>query len=1061
MIKVKYANLCPVCRGDISSEEIFRCKCAEKNVYLSYSEEKNLLNKFLEFFEKSIGKIRSIQKFWAKRVLRGESFAAVAPTGIGKSSFGIVMSLFLSEEGKRSYLIFPTTILVQQSIELIHQISEKMKINKDKVLFYHSDVKNKEEFFEKLKKGKFNVLLTTTQFLSKHFDDLKHLTFSFIFVDDVDAILKGSKNVEKILNLLGFHYKKGEWTGKPEGVLMVSTATAKKGKKTTIFRNLLNFDVGSSHFTVRNIEDIYVEKDEGEVKEILEKMGKGGIIYAGSIEECERWYERLKNDFRIGKVTSKSKKEFIKFKNGEVDYLIGTSFYYGVLTRGIDLPHEIKYAVFINCPVIRIKIDEIDNLPSGMIKFLASLLRKREEIKKFIPILPNIEKRKEYEELKREIKKIMEIEKKEEDDFVFREKEIILPDIRTYIQASGRTSRLLAGGITKGASFVFEEDKEILNVFIKRASYYEIEFKHIRDVNLGKLKEEIENSRKEIKEEKDVIKPSLFIVESPTKAKQIAKIFGQPSVKIIDGAIVYEVATQKYILLITASLGHLTDLITNKGFHGVEVNGKFVPVYSSIKKCRKCGYQFTEENERCIKCGSDQIDNSKTRINVLRKIGWETEEIIIGTDPDAEGEKIAWDISNLLAGYGKIKRAEFHEITPKAIKNAFKNLRGINENLVKAQIVRRIEDRWIGFCLSQKLWRVFKNKNLSAGRAQTPVLTWIIERARQHRNKKKVGILKEFGLTLENVRNPEIILEIEVIEEKEEKRTPLPPYTTDQMLQDANNILNIPAEKTMKVAQDLFEYGLITYHRTDSTTVSETGLKIAKEYLKEDFKGRRFPKEGAHECIRPTRPWEKGLLIRLIQEKVLQIEEINWYHFALYDLIFRRFMASQSPEYHVRIKKYRVKYEDKEMVEERVVEAKGKAYALYPACQIKKELPTGIFKKKVIIKYLPEKPLFTQSEIIHQMKMKGIGRPSTYATIIEKLFMRNYIVEKNGKISPTIEGIKVSSFLNHNYKNFVGEERTKKIQEEMDMVENGKEDYTHLLEKLYEEVRSITKISYI
>lgn len=1060
MIEVKYWGLCPVCGKEIKNEEILSQICEEKKIPLSYSEENEKLKRFLIFFEKSIGKIRKIQKFWAKRIFKGESFASVAPTGIGKSSFGIVMALFLSEEeNKKSYLIFPTTILVQQSVEIIEKISQNVKINTDKILFYHTGIKNREEFFEKLRKGEFNVLLTTTQFLSKNFSELKNLTFSFIFVDDVDSVLKGSKNVEKILKLLGFEYFKGKWIGKPEGVLMVSTATAKKGKKANLFRNLLNFDVGSSNFTVRNIEDIYIEgKDEGKIKEILRKMGKGGIIYASGIGECEKWYEILKDEFKIGKVTSKNKEEFIKFKKGEIDYLIGTSYYYGVLTRGIDLPKEVKYAVFINCPLIKIKIEEIENLNSSMIKFIAGLLRKREEIKKFIPLLPTIEKRKEYEELKKEIKRIIKEGRKEDDDFVLKDGEIILPDIRTYIQASGRTSRLLSGGLTKGASFIFEEDREILNIFIKRASYYEIEFKKIEEVNIENLKGKIEESRREKEIYEDLIKPALFVVESPTKAKQIARMFGEPSIKIVNGSIVYEVGTQKYILLITASLGHITDLITNKGFHGVEVNENFIPIYSTIKKCKNCGYQFTEEVDKCIKCGSIEIDNSKERIDALRKIGWETEEIIIGTDPDAEGEKIAWDISNLLSPYGEIKRAEFHEITPKSIRNAFENLREIDENLVKAQIIRRIEDRWIGFSLSQKLWKVFKNTNLSAGRAQSPVLSWIIERAKENKRKKRVGILKEFGLLLEDVKNPFVLIEIEEIEEREEKRIPLPPYTTDQLLQDANRIFNISAEKTMKIAQDLFEYGLITYHRTDSTTVSDMGLKIAKEYLKEDFTPRRFLKEGAHECIRPTRPWDKELLIHLIQGKIFQVEKIEWLHFALYDLIFRRFMASQSAEYMVKIKKYRIKYEDKEIEEERIVEASGKSFQLYPQCQIKNNLPEGKFQKRVLIKYIPEKPLFTQSEIIQMMKTKGIGRPSTYAAIIEKLFLRNYIVEKNGKISPTLDGIKVSQYLNSHYKDFVGEERTMKLQEEMDLVESGKVAYKNLLEKIYDEVRKITEI---
>jgi len=1056
MIEAKYANLCPICSRDLETREIFENKCKEKNRPLCYFEEEKLLQEFLKFFEKGIGKARALQKFWAKRILRGESFAAVAPTGIGKSSFGIAMSLFLATKGRKSYLIFPTTLLVQQAVETINKIAERTGVSNEDIIFYHGKIKEKEEFFERLREKKFSILITTTQFLAKHFEDLRDITFNFIFVDDVDAILKASRNIDRILHLLGFYYD-GKWKGKAKGILMVSTATAKKGKKAELFRQLLNFDIGSSYFTIRNIEDIYVnEESEEKIKEILSKMGKGGIIYARSIEDCEKWYEKLKNEFNIGLVTSKNKEAFNAFKEGKIDYLIGTAYYYGALIRGIDLPKEIKYAVFIGAPIIRIKIEEIDALSPAMIKFIANLFRQREEIKKFIPILPNIEKRKEFYELKEKIKMIMEEGIKEEKDFVLRKGEIIFPDIRTYIQGAGRTSRLLAGGITKGASFLLEDDVDLLNAFLERASYYDIEFKKLENVDFDALKKDIEESRKVRKGIKeDLIKPALFVVESPTKAKQIARFFGKPSIKVIDSAIAYEVATEKYVLLITASLGHVTDLITNRGFHGVELNGTFIPVYSSIKRCRECGYQFTEESDKCIKCGSENIDDAKSRINALRKIAYEVEEIIIGTDPDAEGEKIAWDIANLLAGCGKIKRAEFHEITPKAIKVAMENLRSINEDLVKAQIVRRIEDRWIGFCLSQKLWEVFNNRNLSAGRAQTPVLGWIIKRAEEHKEKRRVGVIEDFGLLLEDIEGGEVELEIELIEEKEEKRQPLPPYTTDEMLKDANAILKMPANKAMKIAQALFEGGLITYHRTDSTMVSDAGLKVAKEYLGEDFKARKFFKEGAHECIRPTRPWDKNLLQRLIHEKVLQVEEIDWQHLALYDLIFRRFMASQCKEYSIRIKKYKVKYDGGEMEEERIIEARGKAYELYKGVWVKNELPVGKFRKKAVIKYLPKKPLYTQSEVIHDMRTKGIGRPSTYATIVEKLFIRDYVIEKNGKILPTKRGIEVYNFLSSKYENFVSEERTRKIEEEMDLVESGKADYKEILQQIYEEVREI------
>lgn len=1055
MIEAKYANLCHICNDELTTSEIEVKKCSVTGKPLCYFKEEEITKEFLDFFERGIGKARALQVFWAKRVLRGESFAAVAPTGIGKSSFGIAMALFLAAKKKKSYILFPTTLLVQQGVEIAEKIKDRTGCEA-KVLFYHGSIKNKEEFFEKLEKKEFDVLITTTQFLAKNFDKLKGLTFDFIFVDDVDAILKASKNVDRILQLLGFYFANG-WKGKAKGILMVSTATAKKGRKAQLFRQLLNFDVGSSHFTIRNIDDIFANDESHEtIKKLLKKLGGGGLIYARSSEEAEEWHEKLKDDFRIGLVTAKSKKAFKDFKEGKLDFLIGTAYYYGALIRGIDLPKEIKYAIFIGAPAIKISIEDIDSISPNLVKFIASLLRGREEIKNFVPLLPTIEKRKEFQELKERIKIIMEEGVGKEKDFVLRKGEIILPDIRTYIQGSGRTSRLLAEGITKGLSFLFEDDEELLHAFIERASYYDIEFRSMDEIDLNKAMREVEESRRRKGgEARDLIKPALFVVESPTKAKQIARFFGKPSIKAIGNSIVYEVAGEEHILLITASLGHLTDLITGRAFHGVEVNKNFVPIYATIKKCMDCGYQFTEERKNCPKCGSENINDARERIKALRSIAYEAGNIIIGTDPDAEGEKIAWDIANLLAGCGEIKRAEFHEITPAAIRRAMKNLREIDENMVKAQIVRRIEDRWIGFCLSEKLWEVFNNRNLSAGRAQTPVLGWIIKRAEEHKEKRRVGIIQDFGLVLEGIEKGEVDIEIKPMETRKEMKNPLPPYTTDEVLRDANSILKIPATRTMKLLQDLFESGLITYHRTDSTYVSETGLKIARDFLGNNFHPRQEQQHGAHECIRPTRPWDKSLLQRLIQENVIQVEEITWQHLALYDLIFRRFMASQCKPFEVEIKKWKIYYDGREMEEERVIKAEGKAYELYRSVTVKKELPEGKFRKRAIIKLLPKAPLFTQSEVIHEMKEKGIGRPSTYATIVEKLFMRNYVVEKNGRILPTKKGMEVFNFLASNYSEFVSEKRTRKIEEEMDLVESGKADYKQLLQQIYEEVKKI------
>ncbi len=1084
MINAIYANLCQVCGGDLTIEEAEKGVCKRKRFRMCRYKEDKVVEEFYEFFRKIIGEPRSIQRFWARRILRGESFAAVAPTGIGKTSFGSAVALFFALRGKRSYIILPTTLLVAQVSEDMKEYCERYGVkpgmNSDegdvKIIYYHGGLKKdeKERFFELLESKNFDVLITTSQFLSKHFSSLKGMTFDFIFVDDVDSVLKASKNVDRILNLLGFYYdaKERKWKGRAKGCLMVSTATAKKGQKVQLFRELLNFDVGTSTHAVRNIEDVAVNSEDLDLLcDVLKRMGTGGLIYARSSEEAENLYEVLKErGFSVGLVTAGRKKDYELFERGEIDLLVGTAYYYGTLVRGLDLPERIRYAVFFGAPVFRVKVEDIDSASPGIIRTLALIFRTNEEVKRYIPYLSVLEKREDLlNELRSVLKRLLEEGKIEERDIVVRKGEIIFPDVRTYIQGSGRTSRLFAGGITKGASFLFEKDEEILRAFIQRASFYDIEFKELKDVNFDELIREINETRERFrrKAEFDAIKPTLFIVESPTKAKQISRFFGQPSIKVFtDGKgeielVAYEVPTAEHVLLVTACIGHVTDLITNQGFHGVLVDGRFVPIYSSIKRCRDCNYQWTEERDECPRCGSKNFDDSKKRINALRRLAHDAEMIIIGTDPDSEGEKIAWDLKNLLAGCGVVKRAEFHEVTRRAVTEALKNLRDIDENLVKAQIVRRIEDRWIGFVLSQKLWSVFGDRNLSAGRAQTPVLGWVIQRYEEYKKKKKIAIIRDLDLVLdvdeeEKVGEKEMELEIKLVEERVEEKTPLPPYTTDTMLRDANAILKIPAKEAMRLAQDLFESGLTSYHRTDSTRVSDVGLRIAREYLGDDFVGRDWYMEGAHECIRPTRPVPKETLQRLIDEGVIQVEGITWRHLALYDLIFRRFMASQCRPYKVRVARYVIRYDGKEVEEERVLSAEGKAVELYKwSVWVKKELPVGRVRVKVQVRSVPKAPLFTQSDIVQMMKERGIGRPSTYATIVDRLFMRNYVIERNGRVIPTKRGIEVYRYLASNYGSFVSEERTRLLEEKMDAIERGELDYMKALKELYEEISQI------
>jgi reverse gyrase len=354
------------------------------------------------------------------------------------------------------------------------------------------------------------------------------------------------------------------------------------------------------------------------------------------------------------------------------------------------------------------------------------------------------------------------------------------------------------------------------------------------------------------------------------------------------------------------------------------------------------------------------------------------------------------------------------------------------------------------------------------------VLSWIIERYNEHLQKIRVYLLKinDKWITLGAEGDLKIKLDRKVVEssvsirkvtDKKEERTPLPPYTTDTALKDINRLLRISAKEAMKILQQLFENGFITYHRTDSTRVSDKGLDIAKQYLKEDFVGRKWDsgKEGAHECIRPTRPFDWRTLRDLVYQGVLPVyEPLSYNHFRVYDLIFRRFMASQCEKMVAHSCIYELRVEKMDMTKELEIltEIEGRAYELYPyGLRAESPLPEGTYTGIVTYVLKSKAELFTQADVISLMKERSIGRPSTYATLLEKLFIRGYIFEKNSKLVPTRRGVVIEKFLRENYGEFVSEERTRFVEKLMDEVEAGKADYTLTLKELYDEIRNVVR----
>jgi len=1191
-----FKKLCPICNGEITSERLEQglpcSKCLpdihDKNTFKKIEQSKwgNLLNvknnviTLNNFFKLALGsEMWSAQKLWAKRIFQNKSFAIVAPTGSGKTVFGIILSIYLSMQGKKVLFILPTSILVEQVSEKAEAFIEKVKASKISIAYYHSFLtkKQKEEMLNKIKNNETNFIIVTSNFVSRYHSFMVDKKFDLVFVDDVDSILRSSKIFDKVLEYIGFDKKtiqsalqivdlrskasKMRRLGRTReaesymkmiedlkrnlnkvikkrkiGTIIVSGASlrGRRTRRIKLFKELLNFDVGSKTEYLRNIVDSYVFASDlkNEAIKLVKKLGSGGIIFVPQ-DKGLGFVKELDNAFKEAGIRSEAyirprKGILRRFSKGEVDVLIGLTSYKSPLTRGIDLPHVIKYAVFVGVPKFKLSLNIDEFKPSRMIILLANIrdyldkdlryecdkgiakLRNivmlyREQLKDIIEAIKAGRRLVNYEGYAQKViisiydflKNILsdkEILAKIKESPTLRISEgsgeisFILADPIAYIQGSGRTSRLYSGGISKGLAVTIVDDDKAFKQLSKELSYRLDDFKwyDLAELDLDNLIKEISDERVLIKEIlegktflrlKDPIKTALLVVESPNKARTISRFYGVPNKRIIEGLPVYEVNTGDKIIQIAATGGHLLDLITNEGIYGIlNVDGKVIPIYSTIKKCLKCGEVFTDDVKKCPKCNATAIRDSINIIRALRNLAFEVDEVLIGTDPDSEGEKIAWDVALAVRPYvEKINRIEFHEVTSWAIKEAMKKPRSLNENLVKAQIVRRIEDRWIGFGLSVIIQDKFDLRSLSAGRVQTPVLGWIIERYRQKLNSKiyiaqaklENGIYLNFDLKVSNgwearrkikeLKGKKV--KVSVRGEKEEEIKPPPPFTTDSMLKDAALKLKMTADKAMRIAQQLFEIGLITYHRTDSTRVSPLGISIAKSYISEKFgeeyyQGRSwsFGSEGAHECIRPTKPIDVQELIKLVNAGILKFpQRLTRAHYSLYNLIFNRFIASQmKPARFVRTKY--VFDVDSYSVELNLftrIEYPGftKVFNILVHDKITQEQLSI-----VDIKYIKSSKvkILTQGEIISLMKERGLGRPSTYAKIVGTLLKRRYVmsVGRQSYLIPLKKGIKIYEFLSKHYGELVSEERTKELLSKMDKIEEGSIDYQKVLSTL-------------
>lgn len=545
-------------------------------------------------------------------------------------------------------------------------------------------------------------------------------------------------------------------------------------------------------------------------------------------------------------------------------------------------------------------------------------------------------------------------------------------------------------------------------------------------------------------------KKNLVIVESPAKAKTIEKILGKN-------------------FQVVASFGHVRDLPKSK--LGVDVENNFTPSYSTIKG------------------KGDVIKN-------LKALAKKSDKVYLASDPDREGEAIAWHIAYALKlDENDTNRIEFNEITEHAIKESITHPRQIDMNKVNAQQARRILDRLVGYGISSLLWKSIAS-NTSAGRVQSVALKLICDLENEIKkfvpvkfwevkgdfsNKLKLALYKVEGKKVDRLTDGNIVKEIKSIEKKEftiseakvskrTKNSPLP-LKTSTLQQLASSYLGFSASKTMRVAQGLYEgidvngthKGLITYMRTDSTRISEDAQEMAKNYILENF-GKEYlgvKKESkskqkiqdAHEAIRPT----DINLTPSILEVSLDKDQLK-----LYKLIWERFLISQLAP---------MKYEQFELVatydkfDFRGTINKIIFDGYYKIFKDEDELPLGDFPEikigdktkleKLHIKEDFTKPpsRFTESSLVKKLEAEGIGRPSTYASIIETLKKREYVKIEGKSFIPTELGFEIEDALDKNFPNIMNVKFTAEMENQLDEVAEGEENWITLLSVFYKELK--------
>lgn len=568
---------------------------------------------------------------------------------------------------------------------------------------------------------------------------------------------------------------------------------------------------------------------------------------------------------------------------------------------------------------------------------------------------------------------------------------------------------------------------------------------------------------------------NLVIVESPTKAKKLKNFLGND----------YK---------IEASVGHIRDL-PKKGL-GVDTEHNFEPTY--------------------------EVNQDKTKVvTKLRQAAANADKIYLATDPDREGEAIAWHIKHILENTkgknktdAKFLRATFHEITKGAVLKAIENPSTINMDLVDAQQARRVLDRLVGYKVSPVLWKKIR-RGLSAGRVQSVALRLIVEREKEIEafnpeeywelstalatKEEKMQIFSKEGKPKEKLDDhiflgqvsevnnkkfepkkkedidpvveimPSADYKVKSVEKKQRNRASLPPFTTSTMQQKAATMFGYSGKQTMRLAQQLYEEGLITYHRTDSVNLSDTAIKMARDYVSSEFGDEYLPSsprvfgktsknaQEAHEAIRVT-------YIDVKQGDIAgKSAKFTPQHSKLYDLIWKRFVASQMEKAVYDQTSVEIEFvpKKKKSVKKGIVKTNGSILKfdgwmkLFPNRE-DSLLPDLNEGQKIHFTDLFAAQKFTQpparyndASLIKELEKRGIGRPSTYASIISVIIDRGYIERNQKKFFATAVGMTVTDFLIKYFDQIMDYEFTAEMEEDLDRISLGKKEWQKVVAALY------------